>query len=283
MLRLLAVVVALLVPIDGVRAEPPQPQDHVGDTYEIRLIRTTESFSDDRSSSSSQSGGSLTERVVAVHDDGLELEFDLPPDSTDAERAQDWRWPARILKSRDGSLHLLNAEELEARIGGWLAAGGFSREACGSWIFTWNAFKIECDPQSVLDIIVPFDLRLGDLREGGLYDEQGGIGPVSLQIEHSGAESSVFVAETPIDPEFVRRERAEADVVVGGIIGDPTTLEAAYQARAADEVTGTITTTLTTDSTGRVTGRTTVTDMTTVVDGVTERSTSTRMVERRPI
>lgn len=285
MFRILALVAAMLVPPgDAVAQQAPSP-DRVGDAYEIRLRNTIESTTDDgSSSSSSSSGGQLVERVIAVRDDGLELEFDLPPDTTAEEHARDWQWPARVLKAPDGSLHLLNASELEARIDAWLVLGGFPREACGHWIFTWNAFKIECDPQSVITALGPFDLRARDLRDGASYAVRGGLEPTSLRVESSGPEGSVFVGETPVDADAVRRERADSDVVVAEIMGEPTTLEGAIGGRAGEQITGTITTTLTVDAEGRVTDRTTVTHLIiTDAEGGVERATSTLTVGRRPL
>lgn len=281
MLHIIAVAAALLF-YPGAQTPLTQVQDRAGDAYEIRLVNTSETSSDNGSSGSSRSGGMLIERVVAVHDDGVELEFDLPPETTAEDRAREWQWPVRVLKAGDGSLRLLNTPELEARIGAWLALGQMTREACGHWIFTWNAFKIECDPQSVLATLRPYDLRLGDIRDGDPYTERGGLGPTLLRMESNGPEGFTFIAETPIDPEFVRRERAESDVVVAEIMGgEPLALEAALQARSADQVTGTITTTLATDSQGRIVRRTTVTRMTTEADGAVERLTSTLIGERR--
>lgn len=285
MFRILIFMAALLVQTGDAAAQQLRSPDRVGDAYEIRLRNTTESSSDDGSSSSnSRSGGQLIERVLAVRDDGLELEFDLPPDATAEERARDWQWPARVLKSPDGSLQLLNAPELEARIDAWLVLGNMSREACGHWIFTWNAFKIECDPQSVVSTLAAYDLRGHELREGALYPVQGGLEPATLRMESTSPVGSVFVGETPIDADAVRRERAEADDVVAEIMGEAKTLEAALDSRAGEQITGTITNTLTTDAEGRLTARTTVTRLIiTEVDGVVERSTSTQTVQRRAI
>lgn len=285
MFRILALLAAILVQTGDVQAQQTPAQDHAGDAYEIRLRNTTESTTDDQSSSSSsRSGGLLIERVVAVRDDGLELEFDLPPTATAEDRARDWQWPARVLKSADGSLQLLNAPELEARIDAWLVLGGFPREACGHWIFTWNAFKIECDPRSVISTLAPFDLRVRELRDGASYFVQGGLAPTSLRAESTGPEESVFVGEAAVDPDAVRREHAESDVVVAEIMGESKTLEAAIEDRAGEQIAGTITTTLTTDAQGRVTRRTTVARLiTTDAEGAVERATSTQIVERRPL
>lgn len=284
MLRFLAPAAALLM-ATAAHAQPVSFQDRVGDAYEIRLRSTTESASDDgRSTSNSRSGGLLIERVVAVRDEGLELEFDLPPDVTAEDRAREWQWPARVLRSADGSMQLVNAAELEARVEAWLADFEIPRESCGHWIFTWTAYKIECDPQSVLGTIQAFDLRFSDLREGATYPEVGGLGPATLLPRNVGPEGSTFAVETPIDPEFARRERAEQDVVVAEIMNEPTTLEAAILARQAEGLTGTIATTLVTDAEGRIVERTTVTELVvTDANGGVERMTTTNAYQRRPI
>jgi hypothetical protein len=282
MFRILALAVAMLAQAGDVGAQQGPAQDRVGDAYEIRLRNTMETATDDGMSGSSRSGGLLVERVLAVRDDGLELEFDLPPDTSAEDRARDWAWPARMLKMSDGSLHLLNAPELETRIDAWLALGDMSREACGRWIFTWNAFKIECDPQSVISTLAAYDLRIRDLRAGASYAVQGGLEPTPLRMDSTGPEGSVFVSETQVDADAVRRERAESDVVVAEIMGEPKTLEAALEVRASEQITGTITTTLTVDVEGRVTDRTTVTHLIIRdVAGAVERTTSTQSVERR--
>lgn len=284
MLHILAAAVALMLhPVDP-QPLPTQVPDRIGDTFEIRLMNTSETSSDDGSSGSSRSGGMLVERVVAVRADGVELEFDLPSEATAEDRARDWQWPARVLRTADGSLLLLNARELEARIDAWLALGQFPREACGHWIFTWNAFEIECDPQSVLVTLRPYNLRLGDIRDGASYVESGGLGPTSLKLESVGPSGSIFVARTLIDPENVRRERAESDVVVAEIMGESKALDDALHARATEQVTGEIATTLATDASGRVIRRITVVTMeTTNADGVIERSTSTQTVEKSKV
>lgn len=283
LMRALALMLGLLACAGNAEArQVVSPQDRVGDTYELDLLRSMRSAADDGSSSSSNSGGMLVERVLAIRDEGLELEFDLPPNATAEERARDWAWPVRVLKSPDGTLDLLNAPELERRIDAWLVLADLPREACGHWIFTWTAFKIECDPQSVMSTLAAYDLRVRDLREGALYPVPGGLPPAPLRLESATPEASVFISETPVDADQLRLERAESDVVAGDIMGEPKTLEAALEDRAGEQITGTITLTLSVDANGRVTSRTTATQLViTDAEGVVERTTSTQTVERR--
>lgn len=57
---------------------------------------------------------------------------------------------------------------------------------------------------------------------------------------HSGPEGRTFVARMDIDPDAVRRGRAESDVVVAEISRKLLTLDAATEARAKEAISGTI-------------------------------------------
>lgn len=257
MLRLLIAALALFILSQEARAQEPRFEERPGDVYDLRLALLAENTSDD-SSGSSQSRTGMVERVIAVRDGGLELEFDLPAGTSQEDRARQWELPARVLKPARGPLVLLNATELETRLGAWLTAGQMDREMCGHWVFTWTAYKIECDPQSILLTLEAFDLR-ADLAPNATATEL-----------------------IPVDAEAMRRQRAEAQVVVAEITGEPITLEAALAARADEQISGEIATTNQADATGRVVRRTTITTMEIgTADGAVERQTSTQTVDRR--
>jgi len=95
----------------------------------------------------------------------LTLEYDLPDDSTEQDRSKVWELPARIKMMLDGSITLLNVKELEQRNANWLKKANWTKEICGQWIFTWNAFKIECEPQAALEVIENYDLRSQTIEE----------------------------------------------------------------------------------------------------------------------
>src|SRR5436190_13766268 len=148
MIRRLTIVLAMFLPIIGASAESTQLTTQIGDTYEIvRVSRSSQSFSGG-SSGSSHDRDTLIEHVIGVRENGLELEYDLTKAATAEDRARDWRFPVRVLKPAGGQMQLLNRAELEMRVDGWLTKAKLPRSACGHWIFTWNAFRIECDPQS---------------------------------------------------------------------------------------------------------------------------------------
>lgn len=283
MLRLTAIATALLVQGLAVHAQAPPPGPHAGEVYEIRSERVSSESSSGGSSGSSEDLDTFVERVIAVGDAGVELEFDLPQDATAEDRARTWQFPVRVLRPPGGPLQLLNGAELEARVDRWLALGGMTRETCGRWIFTWNAFRIDCDPQSVIETLASFDLRPGDLRDGAPYQEPGSRGPAVLRQETSGSDGATFVVELTVDPEAVRRERAQADVILAEISRrEIPTLEAALRARASERISGTIRIRFETDAAGRVTRRTKVTEL--AIEGSDrgrETRTVTQTLERR--
>lgn len=281
MQRLSGALLALVIfQLPGPAAGQQAPEDRVGDLYQIQL-RSVSETAGDGSSSSSRSSWALEERVIALRDDGVELEFDLPGDATQEDRARTWQFPARVLTSSDGHLQLLNSSELETRLHAWLQLGGFTEAHCGQWIFTWSAFKIECDPQSVLATLSAVNLRL-NVHEGALYGEPAARGHVPLRAIERNADGGTLIAEMEIDPEFVRRERAESEVIVGQIMREPITIESALLEWQSRQVSGTITSTIAIDAAGRVTSLTRVTQITIVDEnGSEDRQTSTTTVERR--
>lgn len=224
------------------------------------------------------------ERIVATREGGLELEYDLSKDATAQDRARTWQFPVRVFRPSTGPMQLLNRPELEARLEGWLKAAGWTRAVCGRWIFTWNAFRIECDPQSVIKILEALDLRSADLREGASYQEAEARGPGTLTRKAAGPNGETFAVAMEVDPDAVRRARAESDVAVGEIMRKPVTLDAALRARANESVSGTISVTFDTDAGGHVRRRTKVTKVETKgPDGRSESRTATETVERRPV
>jgi len=263
-------------------ASPLAPQ--VGDTYEINVTRESAQQGSHGSSGSSHDKDTIIERVIGLRADGLELEYDLPKAATADERASNWQFPARVFKPFRGPAQLLNGPELEARVDGWLKAAGWNRTVCGHWIFTWNAFRIECDPQSVIKTVESFDLRAADLREGAPYQETEARGPGTLARKSAGLDGAVFTVEMPVDPDAIRRARAESDVVVGEIMNKPVSLDAALRERARETISGTISVAFETDSAGNARRRTKVTKLD--IKGPDDRSeteTVTETLERRLI
>lgn len=267
MVRFVGLLAGLLALSGPAWAQQTPPPDRAGDAYELTLRIRSESLSSDGSSSLSNSGGTLVERVLATRPDGLELEFDLPADATPDERASEWQWPARVLWSETAPPVLLNGAELEQRLDAWLTVAEIPREACDHWLFSWTAFKIECDPDSVLELLTAYDLR----------SRLDGAGP-------GPTEGSTRV-ETALDPDQVRREMAESDRVVAEITGaDPLTFEQALAARASEQIAGTETVTREIDAQGRPVRQVrTVRLEITAANGAVEQNSTTQTLTRTPL
>lgn len=258
MFRVLFVLALLLAPFQA--SAQQVVEDRVGDVYQIRVVATSENTSSDGGSGSSRSGSTMMERVVAVRADGVELEFDLPADTPAEDRARHWQYPVRVLKPLEGALELLNGAEMETRLQAWMKTYKLPPEACGQWVFTWTANKIECDPRAALALLEPFDLRRAGLRDGMVHVEAMALAPGELRMAPSTGEGATFVAKLAIDPEAVRRQYAEADAIVAQMMGNQSspvaaTMAAKAAARASARISGTIETTLKTDAAGRVTER----------------------------
>lgn len=272
---------AFLVSASTSYAQQATPLPQVGDTFIITRTLNTEQKGSDSSTGSSHDRDTLVERVVRVRTDGLELEYDLPKSAPLEERASNWQFPAKVFRSTNGLLELLNAAELEARVDAWLKRGKMSRAVCGKWIFTWNAFRIECEPTSVLKIIDSFALAVTDVREGAAYSESGALGVGTLTRQAAGIGSRTLVAQLQVDPDAIRRAQAQSDVAVGEIMNKPTSLEAAMREHSRETISGTIVVTFEVDLAGNLVRRTKITNVQLKKpDGRSSMNTATEILER---
>jgi hypothetical protein len=224
----------------------------------------------------------LIERVIDVNDDGLVLEFDLPAETTDDERKRSWQFPARVRKAHDNSLTLLNTAELKSRNGDWLKLGNFDQSHCGLWIFTWVAQKIECNPNSILTELEGLDIRRVQLMDGTMYESVFGLSPVPLQSLSMDTGGVRLEAELEVDPEIVRLQRAESDIVVAQILGEEIpTLDEAVKSKEMEKISGTIRVTYELDENGQPVCRIRKTDVEVLFpDGSHEKIVTTDTVER---
>lgn len=253
-----------------------------GDVYEITTESLRSEHTSDGRTGSSRSRDMTIERVIAVRDEGVELEFDIPPDASPENRLAVWQFPVRVLRPPEGPLRLLNRPELEARNERWLEAASLPREACGRWIFTWNAFQIQCDAQAVVDRLAALGLMLPDLREGAPYDDPDGLGPAVLRRQRGGPDGETFTVRMNVDPEAIRRRRVQSDAILREMLGPSAESRTDERARAAERISGTITVTFEANGSGEVRRRTRVLDLQIETpDGVRESETLTDTLERR--
>lgn len=282
MLGSIAKTAALLLPIAAASVAPAPVAPHPGDAHAITRVADTSQRSGEASSGSSHDSDALVERVIAVHNGGMELEYDLPDDTKPEERAQTWQFPARVFRPFGGRLRLLDPERLQARRDAWLKRAKISPAMCGRAIFTWTVIRIECDPQSVTKTIEAFGIDPDTPRDGALLTDPHAKGATPLRRIASGPHGATFAVTMVVDPDSVRRDRAEVDLVVAGITGKTVTLAEAQRKWASATVSGTMTITFETDAAGRAWRRTHVTHLTIGErDQPVEDRTGTVITERR--
>jgi len=278
-LRRLAIIIAL--PPQALAA---QPAPRAGEVYQVVRISETRWTGANESQGHAYDRDAWIERVAAVREAGVELEFDLPPEVSAEDRAPVWQFPVRVLRPAQGPLQLLNRAELETRVTSWLAAAQLPRAACGRWYFTWNAFQIACDPDAVPIWLATVDLAAADLRDGAPYAHPLATAPGRLRQETSTPDRAVFVAEMAVDPEAVRRGEAESQAVVAAIMGNSPQLRDARAARAIRQASGTIRVRFESDGAAHLRRRTTVITLDIEkANGEREHRTATETVERRPV
>jgi hypothetical protein len=275
---------SLLLLVAPASTQSSRLSSRAGETYEITQSYKTSEEASNGSSGSSNGSDTIRERIIAERNGGLEVEYDLPPQSTADDRARNWQLPAQVLKIPNRPMQLLNADQLESRLGDWLKAAKWDRSVCGRWIFTWNAFRIECDPHSIIERLDTMNLDAQDLHEGAPYEDPQAIGPAYLARNVSASNGTTFRATTSVDPEKVRRQRAANDVAVGEISQKPVSLESALRVRSKEQVSGSISVIWEIDDTGAARKRI----KTTTVeirrqDGIMEKRTATDIVERRRV
>jgi hypothetical protein len=252
----------------------------IGDVHEITRIVDRTQQADSGMTGESHDRDALIERVTGVRDDGVELEYDLSS-ATPREREIAWQFPARVFKPKSGPSRLLDVAHLRARADRYLKRAKLPRSACGHWYFTWTAFRVECDPQMVIRAIDALDLGPADPTEGALYRDAAASAPAPLKRVAGGPDGATFTVDLPVDPEQVRRARAEADVVVAEVSRKTLTLDDALRARSGERITGTMSITIDADAAGQIRRRTKVVRLEIGAANGVERSTTTETIERR--
>lgn len=256
--------------------------ERVGTVYEVVLDTRTSATSSSGSTSSSNDRDALTERILRIGNDGVDLEYDLPENASAQDRLRTWQFPVRVFRPAIGHARLLNRDDLAKRFVLWLKMAKLSPAACGHWVFTWTAIKIECDADAALEVVAAYDLRPGELHDGFLYHDHEGSGSATMHRVVATTGSVSFIGSVPVDPDRVRREHARSDFIVAEITSKPLTMADAISARSGEKVSGSIAITFEVDATGFVRQRTRVSQLETGrPDGEVEHRTTTELLTRR--
>ena len=117
--------------------------------------------------------------------------------------------------------------------------------------------------------------------EGALFSTHAAAGPAKL-ARTSGVAGSSLTADLALNVDHVRKERAEADVVVGEIMREPVKLEQAMQARAKEKISGSVSVVMSLDTADREIKRVTTTTMRRQeAEGQVFNATSTETLQKR--
>ncbi|MGV6852292.1 MAG: hypothetical protein ACWA5R_08985 [bacterium] len=169
-------------------------------------------------SGSSRTRNAIIERTIGKKDGGLELEYSFP--QADIPENNAWKLPARVLIMPGKSIELLNESEIESRLENYLQKHPEIRKQCGGVVFTWTAFEIHCNTNHVVDVIESYNLYLGPLSEGKLYEEPGTLAPVPLREISTGGSNLLLEVKLVLDPERLQLEYEKSIEQVAAITGD---------------------------------------------------------------
>lgn len=233
------------------------------------------------SNSSSNGSDTVVERLIERRGSSEVIELDYTAD-TPQESRNSWQLPVRFLRTPGGDIQLLNPAEMEARVDPWLRRAKLTRAICGRTIFTWNAFTIRCDLESVKEFIATYDLRSFTPREGAAYKAKGALAEVPLRRQQAGS-AQVLTATSAIDPEHFRDAAVETAILVAEISGEKLTPEQARRRFAGNRYSGTITTTFTLDAGGEANRRVEQLKLQLVDEDGPSRREETRTLERLPL
>jgi hypothetical protein len=253
-----------------------------GDVFEISRAYQTQNEASDGSSSGSSSGrDELHIRVIASDQNGTQFDIDHARATPPEARASSWILPVRIFRPAAGPARLLNREELERRRDDWLRGAGLTQESCGRWIFTWNAFQVECDPALALAMLAEW--LPDDPVAGGNYAHPMSETTTPWRLQGAG-QGELLAAEVPISSDRVRAAWRQMNEITAQILGRPSIVGDDAAEQEDSRIDGMISATFERAEAGMVTRLTEVIRRTAVSgDNVTETTVERRTLERRQV
>lgn len=210
-----------------------------GEWYRIAVSYETQT--EGAGSSSSSRGRTVySEQILSDSGDCTVKRFDIVDEEGRERPLAEWQWPVEVERCGNEARRMLNLPEMEARLATFLETADIPREACGRHYFTWNVFRIECDPQAVLPTIEAIDLGSLTLADGAEY-AQSGI-PRSATLVMVSADDGMITLRTEfaVDPVRFREETARTEVVVGDVMGEAVSYKDALAQAQKMEVSGSI-------------------------------------------
>lgn len=242
--------------------EPPlwQPQPGLEQSW-LQYQYASVTFSPDGYVSGSYNGRkALIETVLSRASDAMTLRYELPRDENGDAQGAFWYFPVEIRKLAGGGLELADPSAVQARIEGWLKERDLPREVCGVWTHGGGfPFKYDCDPQSAIEQVEPFDLRMAGIEAGKEYSHPLGLKPVAFQP--SATNPTSLEATFTIDPEKARAQEVDQKLILAQMLGNELSREQAIADAAKVDFEGTITLRFDFDISGAIVSRTAETIM----------------------
>ncbi len=218
-------------------ATPAQAADGA-EQYEIRIRYQT--TSEGEGSSGSSSGGNLyREDVYPAEGECRTRRFDVVDDPERKRPLGVWEMPVEVRDCAGQARVIANREAMVARRDAYLAAAKIPRESCGRYYFSWNVFKIECDPDAILETVAGIDLGSIRLEDGAVFTLPDTDTSVTLTVvPDAPAGQRIFKGRRTIDPEMLREGAIETIMVVAEVRGKVVTREEAMAQIAAHQFSG---------------------------------------------
>ena len=220
--------------------------------YVIEHQRSSESS--DGSSSNSSGTDILLETFRGLEGGERRFTYDLPRDESGKTRSNFWYFPVDVIEDTLGNRRLANRQILEARISEWLAKYNIPRSLCGKYS-NGNGFpyRIDCDPEVVLEVIDGYVLRDPDVAVGAAYDHPMGEGQGEWKM---GTVPGILSAKMPVSAAKLREERVENQRVLAEMLEQPFDRDAVVAEMGAIQFSGEIEVTVEFDDVGAIARRT---------------------------
>ena len=211
-----------------------------GEKYSILVSYETQTESEN-SSSSSRGRTLYSEQIISDSGDCSIKRFDIVDEERRERPLAEWQWPVEVENCGNGDRKILNLPAMEARLSSFLAAAEVPQDKCGRYYFTWNVFKVECDPQAILSNIETIDLGSLTLVEGAEYVRSGTPDSTLLRKVTAEDGKTKLKAVFAIDPSQFREETAQSQVIVQELTGEAISYEEALAEAQVIEVAGSTT------------------------------------------
>lgn len=217
------------------------------ETFEIAIRYETRSEGSGMSGSSR--GGYLYREQIFASEGACRLRrFDVIDDPESPRPLALWEMPVEVRECEGQPAEIANREAMLERLNAFLSAAELPREACGRHYFTWNVFRIECDPDFALETVKRIDLGSLTIEDGAPFFVHDTGTRVKLKLVESRDQGlRRFIGSGAIDPKTLREQTAKTIMVVAEVSGEEVSHEGAMAQIAEHRFSGEVSVTIVED------------------------------------